>query len=102
VIEFGAQIVGSAGVDVVDEDTSTLQDGRHKFVLSVYKAGLPMTPGTPWDMAIPSTNIPSPTLISAGYPALSMMLYRQLAMRRPPWRDSLRMVEQLKDYDPSN
>ncbi len=102
VFEFGAQIVGSEGVDVVDEDTSVFQDGRHKYIVSVRRAGLSMTPGSTWDMGIPPSAIPSPTVISAGYPALSMMLYRQLALRRTPWRDSISVRESLMDYDPDN
>ncbi len=101
VIEFGTQGVGSAGIDVVDEDTSVLQDGRHMFIVSVQKAGLSTAPGAVWDMGIPPNGmIPIPTLISAGYPALSVMLYRQLALRRAPWRDSLRARDQLNDSDP--
>ena len=103
VVEFGAQEAGSAGVDILDEDTTqALHDGRYKYVLSVRRAGLPMTPGTPWDLALPPGAMPPTTLISPGYPSLSMMLYRQFAMRRAPWRDSLKTLENLKEDDPDN
>jgi hypothetical protein len=101
-IEFGARVVGSANVDVLEEDTTVFQDGRYKYMTSVRRAGLDMSPGSPWDMSFPKVGTPAPTLIQAGFPSLSMMLYRQLAMRRTPWRDSIRLAEELKSYDPNN
>jgi hypothetical protein len=104
IIEFGSQIVGSAGVDVTDEDTTVFpSNGRYKYVVSARRAGLPVAQGAVWDMGIPPEGlIPTPTLISAGHPALSMILYRQLALRRPPWRDSISALQTLNDYDPNN
>jgi hypothetical protein len=90
VIEFGRAYRGSLNLDRVDEDTTGyLQDGRHKYRMSVRRAGLDMTPGMPWDMSFPATAPDPIVIINAGFPSMSTALYRQLALRRPPWRDSL-------------
>ena len=104
-VEFGAQVVGSEGVDDLNADTTNIrasvQDGgRFKYIMAVRASGLPMTPGSVWDMAVPSVP-PSPKLITPGYPALSMVLYRQFALRRTPWRDSISARITLDDYDPN-
>jgi hypothetical protein len=106
VIEFGSRITGNLQVEFLAADTTNIRavvedGGRSKYLLAVRASGLPMSPGSVWDMGIPSSP-PTPTLITPGYPALSMALYRQFALRRTPWRDSISYRITLDNYDPNN
>jgi len=99
-IEFGTQGVSTLGVDMPDGDTTVLEDGHRKFMLSVMRAGVSTSPGSIWDFTRPAV-MPDIKLITPGYPSLSMVLYRTMALRRPVWRDSVSYREALNASDPT-
>jgi hypothetical protein len=102
--EFGAVSVGTYGVDEPENDAGPLpnfdlSESRTKYVYAVGRSGLAGEPF--WTMTLPGAQVPR-TIITPGFPAASMVLYRQFGMRRTPWRDSLTLRFRLEEADPGN
>jgi len=82
---------------VVDTALFGQKSGHQYFMLSAKHAGLDMSPGKPWELALPVGVDPATLTITAvypGYPALSELLYR-ITVRNTPWVDSETV---LRDY----
>jgi hypothetical protein len=103
--EFGAVSVGTYGVDEPEGASPAplpdfdLSESRAKYVYAVQRSGLAGDPF--WTMTLPAPHV-ARTVITPGFPATSMLLYRQFGMRRTPWRDSLSMRFRLDAADPGN
>jgi hypothetical protein len=91
-MELGHAPVGSMGLQV-DDTTDMTFIGRRYFMAAVTQAGLDTARGKPWDMSRPAelNEAKEPNeanLLFPGYPAYSVLLYRQM-VRRASWRDSM-------------
>jgi cytochrome c553 len=100
IVEFSDPGASFSGLNDTTRDTSALWEpvaGRQHLMLSVQKSGIEMTPGTPWDMALPPgdpASLVPPLAVYPGYPCLSIILYKQWA-RNTPLEDSGRVY---RDY----
>lgn len=104
-IEFGMFPTSSFSLNDTNWDTSTGAEivARRKFLVYAGKAGMDTAHGHVWDMSLPAGNPNDlqPALVYPGYPALSTILFRQVA-RNDPWADSSRLNRTLLQNDPSH
>jgi len=97
-MEFGMHAVGDFRLnDTSSYDTTNPYvgpSGRAYYLMSLRAWGMNLSPGQPWDMALPDDTTIN-RLVFPGYPALSEILFRQWA-RQAPWADSGSVSRYLK------
>jgi hypothetical protein len=88
--EFANAAVKTFYLDSIAPDTAKKErpSAHNQFAWLVESAGMATGPGQPWEMILPgSPDQRTPSLLKPGYPALSVILYRQWD-RRAPGEDS--------------